>query len=323
MIWSGSLGTLEWLFIGAFFSLYILFIWRTIRAANSLNSGYRRVFYKILLRTAFFGLLIICLLGPSFGESEREIKSIGKDMFICVDLSVSMNAFDIQPTRLEKLKFELKEIVDAFSSDRIGLIMFSNEAYVQCPLTYDKSALNIFIETLHTNLVPNTGTDFGPPLEMALEKIKGDDESITRQKSKIIILISDGEDFGEKTSQIAKKIEESGIKLFTLGIGTAQGSKIMSQRGFKKDNKGQDVISRLNPNSLKQLASMTNGKYFEINNQQNDVKKLINSIDQIEGELRDTRLQDVSTNKYYWFLGLALILFLIDSMIKTKTLTVA
>ena len=144
MIWSGSLSMLEWLFIGAFILLYALYIFRVIRAARALNSGYRRVLYKVLLRAAFFALLIISLLGPSFGETQREIKSIGKDIFICVDLSESMNAFDIQPSRLEKLKFELKQIVEAFSSDRIGLIMFSNEAYVQCPLTYDKSALNLF-----------------------------------------------------------------------------------------------------------------------------------------------------------------------------------
>ncbi len=322
MNWSGTLGMLEWSFIAAFVLLYGLFIFRTISAARSLHSGYRRVFYKILLRTAFFGLLIVSLLGPSYGDSQREIKAIGKDIFICVDLSESMNAFDIQPSRLEKLKFELKEIVEEFSSDRIGLIMFSNEAYVQCPLTYDKSALNLFLETLNTRLVPNTGTDFGPPLELALEKINAEDESITRQKSKIIILISDGEDFGETTGVTAKKIEDAGIKLFTLGIGTAEGSKIMGSRGFKKDRTGKDVISRLNSTSLRKLASATNGKYFEINNQQNDVKKLINTIDEIEGELRDTRMADVSTNKYYLFLAIAIILFLLDVTIKTKTLTV-
>ncbi|WP_109831405.1 vWA domain-containing protein [Reichenbachiella versicolor] len=322
MVWSGELGILELSFILIFIILYIVYLWRTISAARALNSGYRRVFYKILLRSSFFILLIISLLGPSFGESEKEIKSIGKDIFIAVDLSESMNAFDIQPSRLEKLKFELKEIINAFASDRIGIIMFSSEAYVQCPLTYDKSALGLFLETLHTSLVPNAGTDFGPPLEMALEKINAEEESVTRQTSKIIILISDGEDFGDKTADIAKKIEEQGIKLFTLGIGTEQGSKIMTRRGFKKDKNSQDVITKLNSSSLRKLASATNGQYFEINAQQNDVKKLINKIDDIEGELRDAKKMDVSSNKYYLFLLAALILFLIDALVRTKTMTV-
>ena len=322
MVWSGEVGTLEILFIVLFGLFYLLYIARTVRAAKALDTTYRRVFYKIALRSAYFALFLVALLGPSFGESTKEIKSIGKDIFIAIDLSESMNAFDIQPTRLEKIKFELKEIVEAFSSDRIGLIMFSNEAYVQCPLTYDKSALNLFIETLNTNLVPNTGTDFGPPLKMALDKISDDKETVTRQKSKIIILISDGEDFGENTASVAKTIEEEGIKLFTLGIGTAKGSKIMTQRGFKKDNSGQDVLSRLNPVSLKKLASATNGKYFEINASQNDVEKLINTIGDIEGELRDTKTMDVSANKYYYFLALALLLVFLDGILKVRTVSI-
>lgn len=326
MIWSGEVGSLELFFILLFGFLYILYIIRTVRAARALGTGHCRVFYKIMLRVAYFALFIVALLGPSFGESKREIKSIGKDIFIAVDLSESMNAFDIAPTRLEKIKFELKKIVDAFSSDRIGLIMFSNEAYIQCPLTYDKSALNLFIETLNTSLVPNTGTDFGPPLKMALDKITEDNESVTRQKSKIIVLISDGEDFGENTADIAKKIEEEGIKLFTLGIGTAKGSKIMSQRagygGFKKDRNGQDVVSRLNPVSLKKIATVTSGKYFEINGSRNDVEKLINTIGDIEGELRDSKTVDVSANKYYYFLALALLLIFLDAAIKVRTVNI-
>lgn len=322
MVWSGEIGSLELFFIILFGFFYILYIFRTIRAAKALGTTHRRVFYKIVLRAAYFALFIVALLGPSFGESTKEIKSIGKDIFIAIDLSESMNAFDIQPTRLEKIKFELKEIVEAFSSDRIGLIMFSNEAYVQCPLTYDKSALNLFIETLTTNLVPNTGTDFGPPLKMALDKISDDKETITRQKSKIIILISDGEDFGDNTAGIAKTIEEEGIKLFTLGIGTSQGSKIMTQRGFKKDRNGQDVISKLNPVSLKKIATSTSGKYFEINGSQNDVEKLINTIGEIEGELRDSKKMDVSANKYYYFLSLALILIFLDAAIKVRTVNI-
>ncbi|WP_420583222.1 vWA domain-containing protein [Reichenbachiella sp.] len=322
MVWSGEIGSLELFFIILFGFFYVLYIFRTVRAAKALGTSYRRVFYKVTLRAAYFALFLVALLGPSFGESTKEIKSIGKDIFIAIDLSESMNAFDIQPTRLEKIKFELKEIVDAFSSDRIGLIMFSNEAYVQCPLTYDKSALNLFIETLNTNLVPNTGTDFGPPLKMALDKISVDKETVTRQKSKIIILISDGEDFGENTASIAKSIEKEGIKLFTLGIGTAKGSKIMTQRGFKKDNKGQDVLSKLNPVSLKKIASATSGKYFEINATQNDVEKLINTIGDIEGELRDSKTMDVSANKYYYFLALALVLVCIDAVIKVRTVNI-
>src|SRR5258708_981291 len=170
------------------------------------------------------------------------MKSVGKDMMICVDLSKSMDAFDVQPTRLEKVKFEMKKIVEAFNSDRIGIIIFSSEAFVQCPLTYDQNALNLFIETMNTNLVPPTGTDFGPPLRMALSKLDDQEGPGTQQKSKVIILISDGEDFGEQTTQVDQEIEARDIKLFTLGVGTEKGSQIYSGRGYKMDERGNAVL---------------------------------------------------------------------------------
>ncbi|MDA0196031.1 MAG: VWA domain-containing protein [Bacteroidetes bacterium] len=321
MTWFQTISSTEAFFIALFIVLYSLYIFRVIKIAKTINTSYRRIFYKVLLRSVYFSLLIVALLGPSFGETSREVKAIGKDIFIAVDLSESMNSFDIQPSRLEKLKFELKNLVDAFNSDRIGIIMFSNEAFVQCPLTYDQSALNLFIETLNTELVPNSGTDFGPPLKTALAKLD-DGESLTQQKSKIILLISDGEDFGEETNGIAKEVEEAGIKLFTLGIGTERGSKIMTRRGFKKDRQGEEIISKLNSTSLRQVAATTGGQYFEINDSRNDVSRLINTIKSIEGELRDSIKMDVSANKYYYFLSLALFLMIIDFMANIKTIRI-
>jgi len=229
-----------------------------------------------------------------------------------------MNAFDVQPTRLERVKFELKNIIEAFNSDRKGLIMFSNEAFMQCPLTYDNNALTLFIQTLNTSLVPNTGTDFGPPLKLALDKLNSEKNASIRQKSKVIILISDGEDFGEETEEIGKKIEEANIKLFTLGVGTEMGSKIKTNRGFKTDRAGNEVKSKLNTIALKRLANKTNGKYFEINQSRNDVNKLINTIKQIEGELRDSKNIDTKSNKYFYFLILAAFLLMSDVLITLK-----
>lgn len=320
MNWSQSIGTFEGVAIILFILFYLLYSVRMARISRKIGTPIHRTIIKLILRCAYFALIIIALLGPSFGESSREIKSVGKDLFICVDLSQSMNAFDIQPTRLERVKFELKKIVEAFSSDRIGLIMFSNEAFMQCPLTYDNNALNIFIQSLNTELVPNTGTDFGPPLEMALKKLQDEESGPSKEKSKIIILISDGEDFGEETDQIAIDVENSGIKLFTLGVGTSKGSKILIKRGFKRDRDGNEVVSKINTSSLKKLASDTDGKYFEINENQNDVERLINTINQIEGELRDAKKVDVKSNKYYYFLTIALFLMIIDLLFTIRVI---
>ncbi len=216
----------------------------------------------------------------------------------------------------------MKKIVAAFNSDRVGVIIFSSEAFMQCPLTYDQNALNLFIETMNTSLVPSSGTDFGPPLKMALKKINDENGSAGQQKSKVIILISDGEDFGEETDDVAREVEDNDIKLFTLGVGTEKGGQIQTGRGYKTDNNGNVVVSKLNPVSLKALASKTNGQYFEINDSRNDVNRLISTIGKIEGELRDARTVDVSANRYFYFLLAAVLLLIIDLLVSLKTVSI-
>ena len=322
MVWFRDFGWTEIVLTGAFLIFYGFYLYRVIRISRVLKTPYSSVFAKLVLRTIFFALILISFLGPSYGDSKREIKSVGKDIMICVDLSKSMDAFDVQPTRLEKIKFELKKVVSAFNSDRIGVIIFSSEAFMQCPLTYDQNALNLFIETMNTNLVPASGTDFGPPLQMALQKLADQEGARTSQKSKVIILISDGEDFGEDTNNIARKVENEDIKLFTLGIGTERGSQINVGRGFKTDQSGNTVVSKLNATSLKKLASQTSGQYFEINDYSNDVSRLISTISKIEGEAREARLVDVSANQYFYFLVGALLLLLIDILLSVKTISI-
>ena len=242
---------------------------------------------------------------------------------ILVDLSESMNADDIEPSRLEKVKFEMKKIINEFSTDRIGIIMFSGEAFVQCPMTYDKNALNLFTETLNTGLVPNTGTDFGPPLELSLSKLNNENSQTNEFSSKIIILISDGEDFGDNTEESLNKIIESNYKLFTIGIGSEKGSKILLKNGnYKKDNKGKEVITKLNPVSLKETANKTGGKYFEITNNNNQTDELIDEINNITGDVIESKIIDVTENKYFYFLFTALILMIIDFSINLKTIKI-
>lgn len=323
MQWYRHFGLTETLFVVAFVLFYVLYILRVARIARALNSPWHSIFIKLFLRSAVFALLIIALMGPSFGEAKKEVKSVGKDIMICLDLSKSMDAFDIQPTRLEKIKFEMKRIIEAFNSDRIGIIIFSGEAFIQSPLTYDQSALRLFTETINTGLMPTGSTDFGPPLELALKKFKEDeDKPNVRTQSRIIVLISDGEDFGENTDDAAGQVVESGIRLFTLGVGTEAGGKIYSGNGFKKDRQGNVVITKLNSRSLRNLADRTGGQYFEINETRNDVSRLINTISNIEGDLRDARVVDVSANRYYYPLLLALVLLLVDILISVKTVKI-
>jgi Ca-activated chloride channel family protein len=322
MLWYRDLGITEIVFIAAFAAFYIFYVIRIIRIARQLNTSYGNVFIKLLFRTVYFALFIVALLGPSFGGSKKEVKAVGKDIMICVDLSKSMDAFDIQPTRLQKIKFEMKKIVAAFNSDRIGIIIFSSEAFMQCPLTYDQNALNLFIETMNSGLVPASGTDFGPPLRMALTKLGEGEGPEPQAKSKVIILISDGEDFGEETEDVAREIEKNDIRLFTLGVGTEKGGNIYSGSTLKTNRQGLIVQTKLNSKELKSLASQTGGQYFEINETRNDVSRLISTIGNIEGELRDARFIDVTANKYFYFLAAAALLLVIDILINVVTVRI-
>jgi Ca-activated chloride channel homolog len=315
-------GWTEAVLILVFLIGYGLYIGRIFKISRTLHTPFNTVFIKLFIRSVFMALLLIAILGPTFGDSKREIKSVGKDIMICVDLSKSMDAFDVQPSRLEKVKFEMKKIAAAFNSDRLGIIIFSSEAFMQCPLTYDQNAINLFIETMNTNLVPSSGTDFAPPIRMALSKLEDNEGPSSEQKSKVIVLISDGEDFGEETEEIAKEVENKGYKLFTLGVGTEQGSQIVAGKGYKIDKQGNTVVSKLNAGSLKSLAEKTDGDYFEINGSRNDVSKLINTIGKIEGQMRDARVVDASANRFYYFLLAALILLVLDILVSVKTVTI-
>ena len=317
-----DIGIFELSLVSLFLMFYFLYLVRIYKINQQIKVNLKAVFIKFILRVTFFTLLIISLLGPNFGIKEEKVEVVGKDIMIAIDLSESMNAEDIQPSRIEKVKFEIKKIVDEFSGDRIGIIMFSGEAFVQCPLTYDKNALNLFVETLNTGLVPNSGTDFGPPLELGLSKLQDENSGDNDLKSKIIILFSDGEDFGEDTDQSIEKIKENSLKLFSVGIGTDEGSKILDGFGnFKKDNEGNDVITKLNSSSLKETADKTGGKYYEISKNKNEINQMITEIKNIKGDIIDQQTSNISENKYFYFLLSALVLIAIDFIFVSKIIS--
>ena len=317
-----DIGIFELSLVSLFLMFYFLYLLRIYKINQQIKVNLKAVFMKFILRVTFFTLLIISLLGPNFGVKEEKVEVVGKDIMIAVDLSESMNANAIQPSRIEKVKFEIKKIVDEFSGDRIGIIMFSGEAFVQCPLTYDKNALNLFVETLNTGLVPNSGTDFGPPLELGLSKLQDENSGDNDFKSKIIILFSDGEDFGEDTDQSIEKIKENSLKLFSVGIGTDEGSKILDDFGnFKKDNEGNDVITKLNSSSLRETADKTGGKYYEISKNKNEINQMITEIKNIKGDVIDQQTSNISENKYFYFLLSALVLVAIDFIFVSKIIS--
>lgn len=321
MTWYRPFGQTETILLAIFLLVYGLYIFRAIVIAKALTASWKQFYIKASIRAAFFLCVILALMGPSFGETKREIREQGKDIFICVDLSESMNAIDVAPNRITLLKEALFRIYAAFPTDRLGLIIFSSEAFLQCPLTFDQNALALFTETLSTDLVPSEGTDFAYPLQMALDKLENRNKQGRQMASKVVLLVSDGEDFGEQTNKVANKISDAGIKLFTLGIGTKQGGPIPDPKGgYKLDNEGEKVITRLNTSDLRDLADKTGGQYFEISDENNQLNKLISAIDKIEGQVREIRKIDVGANKYYYFVALAILLMICDILFTVRVI---
>ncbi len=318
MEWFNSFSTFEISVIGLFVLGYSLYFRRWFTAGKLLKQKGGNWSYKFIIRSIYFALIIVSLLGPTFGVTQKEVESSGKDIYVLVDLSKSMDAHDIAPSRIEKVKFELKKLANTFVTDRLGLIIFGSESFVQCPLTFDNSALNLFIETLNTNLVSSSGTDFGPPLKMALDKLLQEGDQSGKESSKIIVLISDGEDFGDDTADAIRELRRAAVKVFTVGVGTEEGSTIRDGIDIRKDQNGQPVVTRLNSRALKEVAVETGGKYFEINEGLNEIPQLISAIDSVEGEFRQSRQVDVTANKYYYFLAAGLFLMFMDALVSVR-----
>lgn len=306
--------------MGLFIIFYALYTYRVISIASVLQTSVQPLIAKFLLRTFYFSLLIIALLGPTFGQSRKEIKALGKDIYFLVDLSQSMNSNDIAPSRLERVKYELSQLIKALPSNRMGLIVFSDEAFVQCPLTFDQNTLLLFIETLKTSLVPGGSTNFENSLQLALDKHTDTTNTSSENQAKVIVLFSDGEDFGDDMNSLLREINKQGIRLFTVGIGTTTGGKIPVGKGYKTDKDGNEVLTSLEKEPLQRMSGRSGGHYFEINEAEHNMAELLEAIQTTEGQLLDTKNIQVASNKYYYFLLAALFFIMMDVIIVSKTI---
>ncbi|WP_460621145.1 VWA domain-containing protein [Hymenobacter tenuis] len=298
---------------------------RTRRLAAPLGQRGWRLGWKLGLRLLYFGLLGLAILGPAYGLTQRPVRTAGKDVWLLVDLSRSMDAPDVAPSRLQKVKAELANLTSRFQADRLGLIVFAGEAYVQCPLTYDQAALQLFLTTLQTSLVPAGGTDLVPPLELVLTRLQALTPAAAPAvptRATAVVLVTDGEDFGENLEPTVRVLARSGARVFTLGVGTTEGSRIPQTggRGYMRDPRGREAVSRLNPTPLRRLAEQTGGQYFELTDQRNEFPLLLNALNRLEGQAEQVRTVSVADNRYRYPLVIALVLMLLDVLITVKVI---
>lgn len=283
-----------------------------------MKANFKYVILKFLLRSVYFSLLIIGMLSPSFGDVKKEIEISEKEIFFLVDVSRSMSVKDVQPNRLLKTQAALKTVISNINSDKLGLIIFAKDAYIQCPLTNDKDAINMFVETINEDLLVDRGTDFVPALELAIDKLSSTNQAETT--AKIIVLFSDGEDFSDNTDNAIELAERKHIPIYTVGVGTDKGGKIPFSKGYAMDEDGNFEISKLQKKQLKTIAKLTGGKYYEINEYINESERVVRDIDQLKGIVTDTKVINIVADKYFYFVFIALILMIFDVLITFKTI---
>lgn len=317
MNWLYSLSKTDFFLFGLFLLFYGLYIFRTFRLAQQLNTSAWGVIPKFFLRSSYLILLVLALLGPSFGESSQTLTATGRDVYFLIDVSRSMDATDTAPTRLERVKYDLGQLCDTLPNDRFGLILTANESFVLSPLTADHDALKRFIRDIRTNQQTGSGTDLCSAIILAHQKFVTD--SSTRLNARAIVLFSDGENFGTCSRTNLSALRTAGLPLITVGIGTDMGSSIRQGRDFIRDDAGQIVRSQLNRSFLQQLASDGNGQYIEAMNNRPYIRELASLLMAQQGLRIDHNQVSVSSNKYFYFLIAALVLLTFDLMVTVRT----
>lgn len=288
---------------------------------RSLAPGRRTV--KLWLQCLCLLFFVLALARPQSGEGKQKAKSEGLEIMLAVDVSNSMLAEDVRPSRLELAQKELSRFVDSLSGDKVGLVAFAGSAILLSPMTNDKGALKMFIESLTPEAVTTQGTDFKKALNESYQALiragtEGDERpTVTR----VIVVASDGEDQEKGGLDLAKKIASEGIRIFTLGFGTEAGGQIPVRDnhgnlvGYKKDKSGQTVISRSTGAALKELAEAGQGTFSQVTFGGDAVQHLKSSIDQLQRAQLDTMEVSHYNELYQTFLLIGVIFGLLELLL--------
>ncbi len=259
----------------------------------------------------FILFAIIALARPRFGLKMEMFERKGIDIMVCLDISKSMLAEDIKPNRLERARYETTKFFDLLKGDRIGLTIFAGDAFVQCPLTLDYGAAKMFLDAVTPDWIPIPGTALATAIDVSEKAFAS-----TTKKHKVLIIISDGEDHDGDPLAAAKEASANGTKIYTIGIGTLAGVPLPEQKGngsviYKKDNAGNLVLSKLNPEILEDLARIGNGRYFHAGTDL-DLALIYSEI--MKMEKKDLGINAMSTfeEQYQVFLFIAMILLIAE-----------
>ncbi len=261
-------------------------------------------------------LLIIALAQPQYGTKEETIKREGIEVMMALDISNSMLAEDVAPNRLERAKQLLSKLVDQMSDDKVGLVVFAGEAFVQLPITADYVSAKMFLQNIQPDLIKTQGTALGAAINTAVRSF-GTNES---EASRLVILITDGENHEDDALAAAKAAKEKGIEILVVGIGKPEGSPIPipGTNNFRKDRQGNVVVSKLNEEMCKEIAGAGNGIYVRCDNTNTAMRAIENEVEKLATADIETKVFTDYNEQYQSFVFLALLLLTIDFFIFTR-----
>lgn len=276
------------------------------RLTRSVNRQGRRV------RAAMFLLAVVALVTalarPQFGTRVETVRRVGQDIVVALDLSTSMLAEDVAPNRLEKAKHAIESLIDQLQGDRIGLVAFAGDAFVQSPLTVDYGAALMFLRTMEPDLMPVPGTDVVKALRTCLGAFSEESE-----QHRVVILMTDGEDHVGGIDDVVAEAAKAGVVIYTVGMGSPDGTPIPNfvngrRQGFKRDENGDVVVSRLDETTLQSIADATGGRYFRGTPGESEIDELASEIEGMEGREIEAPQVTQFDEQFQIFLGLAMIL---------------
>lgn len=280
--------------------------------AEALMPSYSKAkaWLKVVFFTLGFFFFVLGLARPQIGAKLSQRQTRGCEIMICLDVSNSMLAQDYSPSRLDRAKLAISSLVDKLHDDRIGLIVFAGTSFVQLPITTDYVSAKLFLSSIDTGSVPVQGTDLADALRTAARSFSAQSE-----KSRVIILITDGENHEENALEAAKEVADMGIRIYTIGVGSSKGQPIPMGGQLLEDKDGNIVVTKLNEDILKQIARSGNGGYVHAGNEEFGLNPIIDDIRTIESEEFSSVVFEEYDEQYMYFFAIALFFFTLELLI--------
>ena len=279
---------------------------RELMPSWSRSKGWVRI---VLYSLAFF-CFVVGLARPQMGAKLKEHETKGAEIMICLDVSNSMLAEDYSPSRLDRAKLAISRVVDKLQGDRIGLIIFAGTSFVQLPITTDHISAKMFLYSINTDSVPVQGSGIGDAILTAAKSFSAQSE-----KSRAIIVFTDGENHEDDAVDAARQAAELGIKIYTIGVGSQQGQPIPMNGELLKDSEGNIVVTRLDEATLRKIAAEGGGAYVHAGNEEFGLNPIIDDIKKMEAEKYNSIVFEDFDEQYMYFFGAALLLFVLEMLI--------